>query len=179
MTGCGFESRLDAFHDGELNADDQARVAEHVAGCAACGDALREMQRMSLLLGGRRDEALSEVSADELARLHAAVDRQIMRSRFQVDPSFWRTAGVLSGLAASVLIVASAWLLETPSVRQSSPSFGPVAMQQDWERVAMTLRSDPLPYSGPEANPDQSALADAHANMTDWMLENLKGRAGR
>jgi anti-sigma factor RsiW len=179
MTGCGFESRLDAFHDGELSAAERARVAEHVAGCASCGAALQQMQQMSLLLGSRREDVSTKVSAGELARLHAAVDRQIMRSRFQVDPSFWRTAGVLSGLAASVLIVASAWLMETPAARQPALSLEPVALQPDWERIAMTLRADPLPYSGPEAMPDQSALADAHANMTDWMLENLKGRAGQ
>jgi anti-sigma factor RsiW len=179
MTGCEFESRLDALHDGELSAAEQARVAEHVASCASCGGALQQMQRMSLLLGSRRDDVSKEVSAGELARLHAAVDRQIIRARFQVDPSFWRTAGVLSGLAASVLIVASAWLMETPAARQPATALAPAAVQPDWERVAMTLRADPLPYSGPEANPDHSALADAHANMTDWMLENLKGRAGR
>jgi anti-sigma factor RsiW len=178
MSGCEFESRLDGFHDGELGADEQARVAEHVAKCPACGAALEQMRRMSALLASGRGDGSADVSADEIARLHAAVDREMKRSRFQVDRSFWRTAALLSGLAASVLIVASAWLMETPAPRQTA-KLEPAVVQPAWERVAMTLQADPLPYAGPQATPDQSALADADANMTDWMLENLKGREGR
>jgi len=178
MTGCECESRLDAFHDGELGPADRAQVAGHVAKCPACAAVLQQMQRMSLLLGRGRGDVWADVSADEMARLHGAVDREIKRFRLQVDPSFWRTAALLSGLAASVLVVASAWLAETPPAQQAT---GPsaVALQPAWERVAMTLQADPLPYAGPQASPDQSALADAHASMTDWMLENLKGRDGQ
>ncbi len=178
MYGCGTEFRLDAYHDGELDAEERSRVAEHVQGCAACAEALEQMRRMTLLLGGERHSATEDVSQDEIARLHAAVDREANRSAFQIDRSFWRTAVVLSGLAASVLIIASAWLMETPAPR-THVATQPIGPEAPWERYAMTLRADPLPYAGPEANPDQSALADAHANMTSWMLDNLKGQVGR
>lgn len=182
MNGCGIETRLDAFHDGELNAAERAGIAEHLQGCAVCAAALEQMQRMSVLLASdRRDVSgeliLSEVGTDEIGRIHAAVDREMNGSAFLIDRSFWRTAAVLSGLAASVLIVASAWLMETPLPR-AGVALHPAGPLQAWERVAMG-RSDPLPYAGPAANPDQSALADAHVNMTNWMLDHLKGPAAR
>lgn len=181
MNGCGNKFRLNAFHDGELDAAERARVAEHLQGCADCATALDQLQRMSTLLIGDRTETPAGnnlVDAGEIARLHAAVDHEINRAAFQIDRSFWRTAAVLSGLAASVLIVASAWLMETPAPR-APVALQPSIAQEPWERVAMTLRADPLPYAGPEANPDPSAMADAHMTMTNWMLDNLKGQAGR
>ena len=148
MNGCRIESRLDAYYDGELEAAEQARIAEHVQGCPACRMALEQMRQMSALLAGDRPDAVHEVGASEIARIHAAVNREMNRSAFQVDRSFWRAAVLVSGLAASVLIIASAWLMETPAPRtQPLVAVEPTAPQPAWERVAMTLQADPLPYA--------------------------------
>jgi anti-sigma factor RsiW len=175
MDVCEFNSRLDAFHDRELDATAAAAVAEHVRHCPACADALEQLQRVSTLFSHDREEsAAAEVSAAEILSIHAAVDRQIAgRSLSPVDRNFWRTAGMLSALAASVLIIASAWLWETPAARPHSgavASAGPA-----WERVATTLDVDPLPQVNADPLIDRSAVADAHMDVTDWMLAKLKG----
>jgi anti-sigma factor RsiW len=175
MEICEFNSRLDAFHDRELDHAAAAQVAEHVKRCPACAEALAQLQRVSgLFANDREDSAAAEVSAAELLPIHAAVDREIAaRPASTVDRSFWRTAGMLGALAASVLIIASAWLWETPVPHQSIgtvASAGPA-----WERVATTLEVDPLPQVNADPLVDRSALADAHGDLTDWMLANLKG----
>jgi anti-sigma factor RsiW len=181
MSGCNFQPRLDAFFDGEMNAVDHATFRKHLENCSECSAALMQMERMSQVFAGMREQAAEDVQPDEISRLHAAVDREMQRSAFKVDRSFWRTAGLISGLAASVLIVASAWLSETP-VRPipGLPRPGFVeAPVHDWGDVAVNLRVDPLPVRSLDTNPDQSRLADAHAKLTDWMLDGLKGTGGR
>jgi anti-sigma factor RsiW len=173
MDTCDFNSRIAAYHDGELDAAMTSRVAEHVKGCAACADTLDQLRQVSGLFSQAREQAAVEVSAAELRPIHDAVDREIARVRPTVDRNFWRTAGTLGALAASVLIVASAWLFETPAPH------GPGALQISaapaWERVATTLRVDPLPQVNADPLVDRSALADAHESVADWMLANLKG----
>jgi len=180
MSGCNFESRLDAFCDGEMNATDYAAFQQHLNGCAACSATVARTERVSQLFAGMREQAAEKVEADEIARLHAAVDREMNRSVFQVDRSFWRTAGLISGLAASVLIVASAWLTETqPPVHfVNGPVTPAVQKQAELDQLALGGSLYPLPSAAPEALPGQPALADAD-NVTDWMLENLKEVAGR
>jgi anti-sigma factor RsiW len=178
MSGCNFHPRLEAFFDGEMNAADHAKFQQHLPGCAECTAALAGMERMSQFFAGMRDDVAEQPQAGEIARLHQAVDREMNRSLFQADRSFWRTAGLIGGLAASVLIVASAWLSETPG-RQPGFVPGVPAMQAPWEEVATSLQVDPLPNAGADVNPDQSAVAEADAKMTDWMLNGLKGTEGR
>jgi anti-sigma factor RsiW len=178
MSGCNFESRLDAFCDGEMNVTKYAAFRQHLNGCTNCSATVARTERMSQLFAPMRNQSAEKVEANEIVRLHAAVDREMNRAVFQVDRSFWRTAGLISGLAASVLIVASAWLTETPPVQRV---IGPVApaVQPAWEEVATNLTVDPLPSVGGGVNPDASAVAAADDKVTDWILENLKGVAGR
>ena len=85
-------------------------------------------------------------------------------------------AGILTGLAASVLVVASAWLWEAPApaTGRARVVFAP-APAAEWERVAMTLDAGPLNgVPGPPAGtdfPGRTVLADAR--LADWMLQNL------
>jgi len=177
MSGCNFHPRLDAFFDGEMNATEHAAFRQHLQACAECPAGLVEMERISHVFSEMRDDAAEKVEAGETARLHQAVDREMNRLAFQVDRSFWRTAGLVAGLAASVLIVASAWLTETPAPHTAIVSPGNV--QPDWETVAVGGPVYPLPYLGVDAYPEHSALADAHSKMTDWMIDSLKGQEGR
>jgi hypothetical protein len=76
---------------------------------------------------------------------------------------------VLGALAASILVVSSVWLMELPA-----PSARPVQMVRvpapRWERIAVTLRADPILVD------DNSSIQLANADFTDWMLQGLAGK---
>ena len=108
------------------------------------------------------------LTPSELAAMHEAVD---VSPRAQ-PPSVFRIAIVLTGLAASVLIVGATWLAELPSISPLPrrvvilPAAAPA-----WERVALTLQTDPFPPR-PWQHRQGPALADAR--LADWMLHDLK-----
>ena len=174
MAQCEMHPLLNAYHDGELSAVQAREVAAHVAGCAQCADALLEMTAVSRLLSGLKDDP--EVTPAQLASMHRAFDDAVDSSLARPSRSFWRTAALISGLAASVLIVATTWLLETPGPTPSVTT--PVVASAPWETVALNLRADPLPYSGPASFETTTAFAQADTQMADWMIENLN-RKGR
>jgi hypothetical protein len=76
---------------------------------------------------------------------------------------------VLTALAASVLVIASAWLWDAPPA-DALPAPVAVMPAPEWERVAMTLDTEPLPGLGPDV-PGRTVLADAR--LAEWMLQNL------
>ena len=174
MPQCDMHPRLNAYHDGELSAAQATEVATHVAGCAECADALLDMTAVSRLLGGLKDD--QEVLPGQLAAMHRAFDDAVDDSLARPSQSFWRTAALITGLAASVLIVASTWLLETPAAAPNNTA--PVVASAPWETVAINLRADPLPYSGPASFETATAFAQADTQTADWMIENLN-RKGR
>jgi len=84
-----------------------------------------------------------------------------------------RIAGVLSGVAASVLVIGSAWLLDSPTPIAPAAQIVIVPSmqgQERWENVAVNLRLDPLPITGWEP-PSREALAEAR--IADWVIQNL------
>ena len=46
MPDCNFQSRLSAYHDGELDAETAAELKRHLPSCAACGQALNPDERV-------------------------------------------------------------------------------------------------------------------------------------
>jgi anti-sigma factor RsiW len=178
MSHCEFESKLEAWHDGELEPREALLMTEHLKGCPRCAAALASIRQISALFAAMRRQ--EKPDAAETVRLHEAVDRE-MDSRSplqQVDPAFWRAAAVLSGLAASVLIVASAWLWDLP---RGHVQQGPMlASSPPWEEVAVTLRPDPLigPSGVPNDAADQTDLAEADASAADSVLATLHARSG-
>jgi anti-sigma factor RsiW len=159
------EQLLSAYADGELSPEHAAKVEDHLRQCASCAAALRQIREASRLL---REYPFEDIRPDELRDAHAAIDsasdRPILRLGF--------TLGVL---AASLLIVSCAWLMELPAATRSDQSTNPSTMARSapppqWERMAMTLRADPLPHPGD----DTSQFADAQ--LADWMLKGLSPR---
>jgi anti-sigma factor RsiW len=170
MSECEYRSRLDAFHDGELDAQTHEQFERHLETCPECAAEVRELRRVA-----RMFDALAEdpMSASALARVHQAVD--------QVDDEpplgILRIAAVLTALAASVLVIGSAWLWEAPGAGAQLPRVVVYHPQPTaaWERVALTLEPDHLPRTAWEVG-DRTRLAETDARLADWMLDNLNAR---
>ncbi|HWE93923.1 MAG TPA: zf-HC2 domain-containing protein [Tepidisphaeraceae bacterium] len=169
MTDCTYHSRLSAYHDGELPSEAAREVESHVSACPACAAELAEIREVSDLF---TEFAPQRMSRAALARTHDAVEGDS-------QPRLLRIAGVLAGLAASAMVIGSAWLWETPTpashptkiVRIGTRETA-VAKAPEWEMVAMTLRADPLPVQTGVAQPEivsEPAVADA----VDWHLKFL------
>jgi anti-sigma factor RsiW len=192
MQDCPFHSQLSAFHDGEMDSDAAGRFAGHLAGCAQCMEELTSLQSISGLFASLPEGRMYPL---ELARLHQNLDNTVSSQTSTAD--FLRTAGMLSALAASILVISSVWIAEIPSrpaatlspgvaVVPASESVLPAQMPA-WERTALTLRVEPLSYDqgslgpgGGDAIP-QVGLADARsfgdnstdAQVADWMVAGL------
>src|SRR5690349_1789363 len=96
---------LAAYHDGELGPADRARVESHLLACASCATELRLLRETSRRFA---DERFDDLAPDELARLHAAIDEA------ESDRPLLRIAGAIGVIAASILIVSCAWLMDLP-----------------------------------------------------------------
>src|SRR5258706_4804707 len=106
MTECDFHPQLDAYHDRELNAEARQRFEEHLKECPTCSRELSAMRAIS----ARIESALPhDIDATESSRIHAVVDR--VADEQPESLPLLRTAGLLSALAASVLIIGGVWLM--------------------------------------------------------------------
>ncbi len=102
---CKYCPQLDAYHDGELASEVSRQLAEHLASCDDCRRDLKAIQRMSALFADWSDEG---ISLAVVGRVHERVDAE-------PTGNYFRTARLLIGLAASVLIIGAAWLYELPA----------------------------------------------------------------
>lgn len=167
MNECISPMQLEAYRDGELSAVEASAIADHVRGCDVCATELKELGELSAVLSGHSiGLGGSEMTSDELARLHARVETAFVRADRQSNP--FPAVKALMALAASVLIIAAAWLSEMPRATLATPSPSVIiAGAPQWERIAVTLQVDPpVPGTG------QSGLADEE--MANWMLQNLQ-----
>jgi Putative zinc-finger len=58
-----FAERLEAWHDGELEIDEQIGIESHVAGCAACSATVRELRQLRSRLHSEFDDRVSGLDA--------------------------------------------------------------------------------------------------------------------
>lgn len=146
---CGGEQPLSAYLDGELDAAARAVVEEHLRTCGDCRAELQFLRETSQQL---RDYPFENLSPAELDRIHAAVSESVE------EPRLLRIGGTIGVLAASVLIVGMAWLKALPTSSPATPDGQIIASapSESWERMAMTLRPEPI-----------------LSNDADWMLEQL------
>lgn len=161
MSHCTCHPEIQPYHDGELPADRLEPVRQHADHCVDCSRELRQLRDLSGLLAGDSSE---EMTPAELGRLHAAVDGWIAGAQPRTLPFPWVKA--LAAAAASILIIASAWMAELPR-SQPVPAVPSIAAAQDWERIAATLQVDP-----PPPGLGEPGLADAE--VADWFLRNLE-----
>ena len=133
---CGqFQSQLSAYHDGELDATAMARLDAHLQACASCAAELQALRAMSRAM---QMIPPAEMSADAVARVHAAVDHVMDYSLLPLARSF-------IGIAASVLIVASAGLW---FMRADAPASAP----QPWEGAMLATQNADLSGSNGNSN---------------------------
>jgi anti-sigma factor RsiW len=158
---------LGAYFDDELPADQRPRVEEHLRNCTRCAAELEHFREDSRSLA---DYPFQDLIDRELADLHDAIDDA-------ADRPVWRIGGALAVVAASVLIVSCAWLMELPTGTRSSSSQATVtasAPPEPWEQVATTLRADPIQQAA-----DDRSTQLAAADMADWILEGLSRKVSR
>jgi anti-sigma factor RsiW len=151
MANCGFENKIEAYHDGELDASDRAVIESHVAQCDDCRRALAQLQAMSVLVATSEQPALSQISR---YRLHQKVDAVMERGLL-------RLAWTMSGIAASVLLLASAWLMR---VNQTALVQGP-SEAPPWMSVSLATSRDPV-------------IRDAASPAAQWYLADATGSEG-
>jgi hypothetical protein len=106
------------------------------------------------------DRMADRMSQMGLARLHATADAAAAAARRQVFPF----AKTMMTIAASILIIAGAWLAEIPS---PAPSGGDIVIhsrpEAEWEKVASGAKLD-----RPQGLRDNTGMA------IDWMANSLK-----
>ena len=164
---CSFQARVEAYHDGALDAGGRAAVEQHLATCPACAAELAWLRRVS----GTLNAAPTRITPAELRRVHDAVDAFIDADEPASYPiSLYRTAGALMAVAASILVITAVWINELPMRPRPGPTVGVAAVEVPaWERVAINLRVDPLP------NQPDGEVYLADARLADWMLQGLAG----
>src|SRR4051794_31895305 len=106
-----FSSQLDAYHDGELDGARVEQIDAHLRECPACAKALGSLESMSRQM---QTVPMAEMSFDAIKRLHAEVDRTMDRSLLPL-------AGSFVGIAAAILVVATAGLWWMQPVHASAP----------------------------------------------------------
>ena len=125
MEPCPYISWIGAYHDGELPDDRKALVERHLSECGQCQAEREGLRRLSSVLASMSSPTLPRIAS---RRLHAQVDALTERNLL-------RFAELLSGVAAAVLILASAWMARTTEVAaEPLPT---------WQRAALTLQPEP------------------------------------
>jgi anti-sigma factor RsiW len=96
---CEKAAQIHAYHDGELPPAEREAVEAHLRGCAACGELLEDLRRVSELVAGAPMAGISPIAIARLEKsFYAARDRGVLR-----------VASWLTAAAAAVLLAVSFW----------------------------------------------------------------------
>jgi anti-sigma factor RsiW len=104
-------THIDAFIDGELSAEKEERIREHVAACASCASRVNTCIKVRGML---RDLSAPEVTEEEWDEMWHAIRREVDRRpnqrSFRPMPAHsavrhWRYL-VAAGVAAAILVFA-------------------------------------------------------------------------
>jgi anti-sigma factor RsiW len=151
MTNCEFTNKIEAYHDGELDPSQRALVELHLAHCDDCRHVLNRLQAMSALIASSEQPRLSQISR---YRLHQKIDAAMERGLL-------RLAWTMSGIAASVLLVSSAWLMRVnENALAQVPSEAP-----PWMAVSLATSGDPV-------------VRDAASPAAQWYLADATSSEG-
>jgi anti-sigma factor RsiW len=153
MADCAFNLEIQAYHDGELPAERRSTVEEHLAGCPACAAELAELKNLSAVFAA---EPVAELSQIALHRLHRKIDNEM-------DRGLIRFGWSLSAVAASILLVASAWLVKVDGSAQAA-SASPTPDEPPWVSVSLAASHDPV-------------LRDASTPAEQWYLADAWTRS--
>ena len=96
MTRCLDETKLQSYFDGELPIEQMESVTSHLASCANCAAAARELEEESaLVMNALAAEFDASVPTE---RLRQRIDGAVLGDRLAVARSSGRTRGFFSGL---------------------------------------------------------------------------------
>lgn len=126
---CNFDQQIEAYHDGQLPAEQRTAVERHLTECAACATRLEELAAISAMFAAATGPQLSQIGRH---RLHRAVASEM-------DRGLVRLAGALSGIAAGIVLIGSIGLLHVQNaaaVPQSAPPWVGVNASADTETLA-------------------------------------------
>lgn len=96
MTRCLDEAKLQSYYDGELSLEQLESVTSHLASCATCAAAARELEEESaLVMNALAAEFEANVPTE---RLRQRIDEAVLGHRLDVAQSSTKSAGFFSGL---------------------------------------------------------------------------------
>jgi len=151
METCPYSLQISNYHDGELSDEQRIALEQHLAaGCAPCQAELSQWVRLSMILASGASPRLSDQAREALYRLAPVVS----------EAAFIRVAKWAMGLAASVLIAVSGWMMFNHKTAMQPVA---VAPQQTWVQVALN----------PNQGLDTVADASSDAQYSDWVVNNL------
>ena len=163
--GCPNSQTLGAYHDCELDVAAADEIRGHIAVCHQCRGYLEELNALSAAIDD--DAEVLCALPIEMARIQSSVRISVRKA--VTGTSLRRTAALLGALAASVLVISAAWLLDPDrDAVQGGSADAPVALAPEWERLACTLHAEPRPA----ATGDLSPYSLRYAAVVDWMLQN-------
>ena len=100
MTRCLDEAKLQCYFDGELSLDMMESVTSHLASCATCAAAARELEEESaLVMSALAAEFETSVPTE---RLRERIDAAVLGERLEVASATQKTSG-LAGFFSSLL----------------------------------------------------------------------------
>jgi len=156
METCPYSRQISSYHDGELPAEQSRQLEEHLAsGCAPCQAELGQWGRLSLILKSGPAYQLSEHAREALYRLAPVVS----------EAGFIRVAKWAIGLAASVMVAVSGWMMFNRTT--AAPA---VAVSQPWVQVAIN------PNQSLDAVATRIEIADdggSDAQFSDWAVSSF------
>src|SRR5258707_610028 len=115
MSDCGFQFLIASYHDRELDDERRRAFERHISGCPACAETLSALRALSAEIAVAGE---MEGDPDAIARMHFAVDR--IAGSEALNSPVARTAGLLTALAASILIIGGVWLLDLRQAESGS-----------------------------------------------------------
>jgi anti-sigma factor RsiW len=161
---CPLAPLVGQYCDDELDPFARRQFKLHLDHCPSCTDAVARVRELSDWFAPVR---AAEPKPELLGRLHDSVHEEgDFEDKRRVSAAL-PMARMLLALAASVLIVAGAWLFDGAGAPATPkpPMSQRLAQAQPWERTALTLEVEP-PYDASGLRPDQERLLD-------WMVASL------
>ena len=130
---CPTGEELSAYHDGRMSGDRLGLLQRHIAECEPCALELSRLAALSSLFANSVGPRLSQMSRH---RLHNKIDQTMERGLIRFGWS-------ISGIAASILLVSSVWLMHVGTANvgiakattESAPPWLGVAVSTDADSV--------------------------------------------
>ena len=135
MDNCArHEEAISAMMDGELSAQQQQELTDHLAGCPACAEALEHWRKLSLAAGDIGEPIPSQWDSVWSKVEKAAVMRRAsIRLRREVTRGVWVAAA-----AAAILLAAFIWAPKKPVLNPTVAD----AKEAPFEVINLEVSSD-------------------------------------